>query len=111
IGVGPIKCQAEGGTKVHFDLQCFVRVGSVVAPVIETVSFAAYDVRGEAVGIRVGGTEGGIVGRPLGEGQTCRAPGASAANDCSLVGVVRRTVAFEDMAAVVSHVSHVHAGF
>src|ERR1700730_13267828 len=62
VGVGAVERQAEGGAMVHFDLQCLVRIRSVITPVVKAVAFAAYDVRGEAVGIRVGRTKRSVVG-------------------------------------------------
>src|ERR1700731_3556887 len=98
---------------VHFDLQRPVRVGSVVTPVVVPIASAANHVRGYAVGVSVWSTVCGVEGRPLGEGQAAcrwRAPDAHATHDCSLVDIVPRPVALENMAAVVGHVSHVYAG-
>src|SRR5260370_3498375 len=62
VSIGPIEGQAERGAMVHLDLQRFVRIDSVVAPVIEAISPAAYHVGRYAVGVSVGGAKGSIVG-------------------------------------------------
>src|SRR5437763_6189826 len=95
---------------VDLDLQCFVIIDSVVAPVIETISPTADHVGRYAVGVSIGSCERGVVRRPLRESQACRAADARTAHNRCLVGIVRRSVAFEDMAAMVGHVCHIYAG-